>query len=169
MTCQSVSVFTGHSTFDFAGAVRCSKIMWSAKAAADAKASKKWIAVNRRTLHDVTVDALKIQLTISSPRTGTTLSRFKMTSAAQYDILPDTTTYPVKAVTSDNKNITLPTSHIKNFCADTTCENIMALPRWTSVAITTKFAQSICSRRNNHTRLPWKTIEIISAYCTSRE
>jgi hypothetical protein len=55
-------------------------------------ASKKWIAVNLRTDHDVTVAALKIQDTTSSPSTGTTLSKFKMTSAAQYDMLPDTTT-----------------------------------------------------------------------------
>ena len=80
------------SELDFAGAVRCSKIMWSANATADANASKKWIAVNRRMLHDVTVAALKIQLTIYSPSTGTTLNKFKITSAAQYDILPETTT-----------------------------------------------------------------------------
>jgi hypothetical protein len=37
------------------------------------------------------------------------------------------------------------------------------------VAITTKFAQSMCSIRSNHSRFPWKAIAINSTYCTSSE
>jgi hypothetical protein len=60
----------------------------------------------------------------------------------------------VNAVASDNKNITLPTSHTKNFCGEATDENAIDLPRCTSVAITTKLAQSMCNILSNHTRLP---------------
>jgi len=168
-TCHKVSRLTEASVFIFEGAVRWSKIIWRAKRAAEKSASKKWIAVNRLTDHDVTVAALKIHATISSPSAGITPSKFRMTSAAQYDMLPDTTTYPVNAVASDNKNIALPTSHTKNFCGEATCENTRDFPRWTMVAITTKFAQSMCSIRSNHTRFPWNVIAINSTYCTSRE
>jgi len=117
----------------------------------------------------VTVAALRIHATISSPKRGTTLSKFKITRAAQYDIFPDTTTYPVNAVASESRNIALPTTHTKNFWCEATCENAMDFPRCAKVAITTKLAQSICSKRSNHARFPWKAIEISSTYWTSRE
>lgn len=55
-------------------------------------ASRKCRMVNLRTDHEETVAELRIQKTISSPMKGMTEARFKMTRAAQYDMLPETTT-----------------------------------------------------------------------------
>jgi hypothetical protein len=70
--------------------------------------------VNLLNDHEVTVEDPKIQATISSPIIGRIENKFKITKAAQYDILPATTTYPVKAIANDSINIDAPTNQIRD-------------------------------------------------------
>jgi hypothetical protein len=116
--------------------------------------SKKCRTVKRRIAHEVTVDEASIPATTSSPRNGITLAKFKMTNAAQYDMFPDTTTYPVNATPSPRRKITAPRNQIMHLVGLTILEVVRVLPACMNVAKITKFAPSICSRRRNQTKLP---------------
>lgn len=159
----------GVSDADFAGFVLCSKTKCTAIKAKLSTPSKKWITVNLFIAQEVTVPPAKIPETISSPRAGTTESKFKITRHAQNDMFPETTTYPVKAVPRDRRKIAAPTTQIKIFTVETTLENASAFEKCTIVEITTKLAPSMCSIRNSQTAFPWKHIEINSKKFVSRD
>ena len=142
--------------------------MWIAIRRTATTASTKWSAVNRRNDQDVTVAEPKTNPTTSSPRIGSTVNKFKITRAAQQDIFPETTTYPVKAVPRDSRNSADPTIHNNNFDDETTFDHATALAKWMIVEMTTKFAPSMCNIRTSQTKLPWNMIEINSEYWTSR-
>ena len=57
--------------------------MWIAIKATATTANAKWRAVNLRRDHDVTVAEPKTNPTISSPKIGNTVRRFRITRAAQ--------------------------------------------------------------------------------------
>lgn len=130
---------------------------------------RKCKTVNLRNDQEVTVALPSTHATASSPRYGTTVRRFSITNAAQYDMFPDTTTYPVKAVPRLRRNRIAPTHHTKSLDEFTTLLNAMAFEKWTIVAMTTKLAPNMCNSRSSQTRLPWKQILINSEYCTSRD
>lgn len=133
---------------------RCSKIKCVKIKSSANKPSKKCIAVNLRIDHETTVELPRIPATTSSPSTGITLSKFRITRAAQNDILPDTTTYPVNAVPRAIRKSTAPITQIKSFPGVTTVENAIAFEKCAIVEIITKFAPSMWSNLSNHTKLP---------------
>jgi len=150
------------------GACLCNKITWIPINAIATTANRKCKTVNLRIDHEVTVALARTQATTSSPRNGTTLAKFRITKAAQYDIFPDTTTYPVKATASESKKIPDPTSQIRNLVLEITCEYAITFEKCNIVATTTKLASNMCISRRSQTRFPWKDIEINSKYCRSR-
>jgi hypothetical protein len=77
-----------------------------------------------------------------------------MTRAAQYDILPETTTYPVKAVPSERRKRADPTTQMRSFEEVTTLDHATALAKCKIVEITTKFAPNMCNIRTSQTKLP---------------
>jgi len=91
----------------------------------------------------VTVAEPSTNPTISSPRIGKTVRRLRITRAAQYDMFPETTTYPVKAVPSESRNRADPTTQIRSFEEVTTLDHATALAKCKIVEITTKFAPSM--------------------------
>ena len=74
------------------GDCRCSSTMWIAIKRTANTANAKWRAVKRRKDQEVTVADPNTNPTTSSPKIGSTVNKFKITSAAQYDIFPETTT-----------------------------------------------------------------------------
>ena len=74
------------------GDCRCSSTMWIAIRMTAITAIAKWRAVKRRKDQDVTVADPRTKPTTSSPRIGSTVNKFKITRAAQYDMFPETTT-----------------------------------------------------------------------------
>ena len=131
--------------------------------------SRKCKTVNLRILQEFTVDPPRIPATSSSPNIGMTLSRFKITRAAQNDIFPETTTYPENAVPSEIKKRADPITQTRNFEGVTTVENATALEKCTIVEITTRFAPSMWTSRRSQTKFPWKTIEISSTKFVSSD
>ena len=61
----------------------CSSTMWSAIRRTATTANAKWRAVKRRNDQDVTVADPSTNPTISSPKIGSTVNKFKITRAAQ--------------------------------------------------------------------------------------
>jgi hypothetical protein len=98
--------------------------------------------------------------TISLPKIGITVNKFKITKAAQKDIFPETTTYPVNAVASDSRKMTDPLSQTRTFEGVTTLEKPTLLPRWINAKITAKLAPSMCNRRSSQMKFPCKTDEM---------
>ena len=71
------------STEEKDGDWRCSSTMWIAIRRTATTANAKWRAVNLRKDQDVTVADPNTNPTISSPRIGSTVNKFKITRAAQ--------------------------------------------------------------------------------------
>lgn len=157
------------SDADMDGDWRWSSTRWMAISTKHTIPRRKCNTVNLRNDQEVTVALPNTHPTASSPRYGTTVRRFRITRAAQYDMFPDTTTYPVKAVPRLSRNRIAPIAHIKSLEVFTTLLNAIAFEKCPIVAMITKLAPNMCSRRRSQTRFPWKQILSNSAYCSSRD
>ena len=70
----------------------CSKIRCKTTTASATTARRKWMSENRRIDHEFTVGPESIVKTNSSPISGITVKIFRITRAAQKDMLPETRT-----------------------------------------------------------------------------
>jgi len=88
--------------------VKWRKKMWVIDIVAMINGKMKWREKKRISVGALTENPPHSQLTIISPHTGIADIKFVITVAAQNDICPHGSTYPIKAVAIRNKIIKIP-------------------------------------------------------------